>query len=780
MTNRWIWWLALCVGCGGGSGAGNAAPTNTVLEPAIDVTVIVGDSITVRYRDDDPDDEAQTTVLVDRDGDLATTDDQIELAARIDGDGADQEVVWNTTGVVRGIYRVFVRTVDALNDPVVASSTGRIEVTRVPPASIVFPSANARTDAAAITVTGQSLPGADVAAVRVNGVAAASDDGFRTWRAELTLIPGDNTLSLAVESAAGAVDTDFEPISVVRGLSFVGPSDLARDGDRLWILDSQSAMVLELDLATLAISKLAGPDAGSGPILSSPVALATDGARVLVLDNRELISIDVADGTRTRVSGEIAGGEGPAFGVPRALAFRAPPNVFVLDAALFAMFSVDLGTGARAILSDPDTGVGEFVTLPRGASVAASEETVFALSATPATVFEIDVASGDRSILSSDLVGFGPRLGLGADLVADFANARLLVLNSADGSVLEVALDDGDRAELTNGLDPGPSLTTAAALVLDDGRGRVLVADPVRDAIVAVDLITGVRTVLRATDAGSGPAMAGGRVVAVDATGARTFAAGFAATGIVSIAHATGARDALGAAIGVQAVAYDPTRDEIVGGTSAGSIVAVNAATGTTRTVSGPSAGSGPALGSVTAIAIDPAGDRVFVFDEVLDAVVAISLVNGARVIVSDDATGSGPVLRGVFGLALGDGRLLAADDTSDSLLAIDLATGDRTVVSDAASPGAPWSTLRGLALDPDGTRAFVADPAQAAIVAVDLATGTRSILSGFAQGRGTRLSGPEGLAFDGARGLIAAFDVRLGGLVLIDPLSGDRVVASR
>ena len=109
MTNRWIWWLALCVGCGGGSGAGNAAPTNTVLEPAIDVTVIVGDSITIRYRDDDPDDEAQTTVLVDRDGDLATTGDQIELAARIDGDGVDQEVDWNTTGVVRGFYRVFHR-----------------------------------------------------------------------------------------------------------------------------------------------------------------------------------------------------------------------------------------------------------------------------------------------------------------------------------------------------------------------------------------------------------------------------------------------------------------------------------------------------------------------------------------------------------------------------------------------------------------------------------------------------------------------------------------------
>ena len=784
MTNRWLrragCALVALAGCGGGGGPTDEAPTNAVLAPAADVSVIVGAEVAITVRDDDPDDDATTTILVDRDGDLATTADQIVLATRGDRDGLEQELVWDTAGVTPGSYRVFIRTDDGTNAPVVAASAGRIEVRRIAPASIVFPSANARTDSNTITVLGRTRLGAVVTAVRVNGVAATSDDGFTTWRADVALAPGDNALALEVEDGSGAVDDDFAPVPVVRGRSFVGPTDLARDGNRLWILDSQADVVLELDLATLALTQFAGPAAGSGPSLSSPVALATDGTRVLVLDNRELLSIDAATGLRTLVSGEIAGGDGPAFGVPRALAFAGPPDAFVFDAALFALYRVGLGDGARTILSDPDTGDGDLLTQPRGAAITADRQTAFVLSATPATVFAVDTATGDRTILSSDLVGFGPRLGLGADLVADFANARLLVLNSADGAVIEVALDDGDRAKITDRFDAGPTLTTAAALVLDAGRGRILVADPVRDAILAVDLATGVRSVLRATDAGEGPPVSGGRVVAVDGGGARTFVAGLAATGVVTVDHATGARSVRGGATGMQAVAFDAVRGELLGGLAAGAVVAFDPDTGAVRTVSGPGRGSGPDLGSVTAIAVDVNATVAYVFDEVLDAIVAVSLPSGDRSIVSDDDIGTGPGMRAVFGIAIDGDRLLVADDASDSLLAIDLATGDRTVVSDPSSPGEPWATLRGLALDPDGFRVFIADSSSAAILAVDLATGARSVVSGVTRGRGTHLSGPEGLAFDATRGVLTAFDVRLGGLVLIDPQTGDRVVASR
>ncbi len=778
--------IVLIASCGsnGSEPPPNTAPTVVILSPAVNVQVTRGDALAIRFRDNDPDDDATTDVFADRDGDLATTDDQFIVATgRTDANDAESSVSWVTSGIALGSYRIVVRVSDGVNAPTLATAVGLVELVRIPPAFIVFPTANARTDATMITVVGQTRDGADVAAVRVNGQAATSSDGFATWRATVPLTKGPNDLALEVEDAAGGIDREFDALRVNAALSMVGPADVALLGDVLAILDTQSKTLLTLSLGTRALEVAARGDVGSGPPFASPVGLAPDaaGGRVFVLDTRELLSVDLLSGDRTPISGDMAGGLGLPFSVPRVVAYPGVGNnVYVLDAALLTLFGVDLDSGDRVPWSSPDRGAGELVTQPRGAAVTPDETIVYALSASPATVYAIDVATGVRTVVSNDLTGFGPRLGFGEDLCADFAGQRAFVLNTADGSLLEVELGDGDRTEISNRFSEGPSLTTAAGIAFDPSRTQVLVADPVLDAIVAVSVPTGTRTVLVDSGAGSGPLATGANVLALDMTTGETFLTGLSMPGFVAVDRATGARRAAGTETGVQALAFDPEAQRLVGGTSAGSLVALDPNTGERTTLSGPGVGSGPPLGSITAVSLDASAQAAYVFDVVLDAILHIDLVSGDRIIVSSDAIGNGPPLRSVFGLARDATTLYVAEDALDAILAVDLETGVRTMVSDANSPGVALATLRSMVLSTDRQRLFIADQVRGAIVAVTLATGARVDLSGQDIGRGTPLSGPEGLAFDTERGLLATFDVRLGGVVLIDPVTGDRVVQSR
>ena len=110
----------------------NLPPTVTVEAPGSATTVCRGGILEITYTDDDPDDVATTDVFADRDGDLATTNDQVALAAgRPEGDGALQTVMWDTTGVEAGSYEIVVRTDDGTNPEVQAAASGTVDVADV-------------------------------------------------------------------------------------------------------------------------------------------------------------------------------------------------------------------------------------------------------------------------------------------------------------------------------------------------------------------------------------------------------------------------------------------------------------------------------------------------------------------------------------------------------------------------------------------------------------------------------------------------------------------------
>jgi hypothetical protein len=84
-------------------------------------------------------------------------------------------------------------------------------------ATVVFPPASASVDGESVMVRGTAVVDAGtVAAVRVNGVAATSTDGFRTWTAAVPISPGTADLVVETETDGGTVDPRAASVPVRR------------------------------------------------------------------------------------------------------------------------------------------------------------------------------------------------------------------------------------------------------------------------------------------------------------------------------------------------------------------------------------------------------------------------------------------------------------------------------------------------------------------------------------------------------------------------------------
>jgi len=75
-----------------------------------------------------------------------------------------------------------------------------------PTVEIAFPPPNSLTDEDSILVRGTAHDPDGVAEVRVNGMLAATSDGFANWQVRVPLSPGSNTLTVEARDLLGLVD----------------------------------------------------------------------------------------------------------------------------------------------------------------------------------------------------------------------------------------------------------------------------------------------------------------------------------------------------------------------------------------------------------------------------------------------------------------------------------------------------------------------------------------------------------------------------------------------
>lgn len=124
----------------------NDAPTIRVVEPAVDVTVVRGETLAIAWDDVDLDDNAMITAYLDPDS-LALNGDETQIAPVFledpDGPGNDDAVVTIGTNVRPGVYTVLMSITDGRASST-ARSAGRVTVEResgneAPTMTILYP-----------------------------------------------------------------------------------------------------------------------------------------------------------------------------------------------------------------------------------------------------------------------------------------------------------------------------------------------------------------------------------------------------------------------------------------------------------------------------------------------------------------------------------------------------------------------------------------------------------------------------------------------------------------
>lgn len=261
-------------------------------------------------------------------------------------------------------------------------------------------------------------------------------------------------------------------------------------------------------------SSTGGPVVGDGVAFISvtDIATAADGQSLLVVDLglEALIEVDLKTGDRTVIT--------QTFGNPvgTGVDFLNPHGIEIVD---YGIMITDFGLpgivfvsddGARTVFSA--TPVNGFVQL-RDINVLADGDIV-AADFGGEKVFLVDPATGERFLLSGGDQGGGPgfngpvavdELDVDTLAVAEFANPVIFFVDKATG----------DRSPLTGpgttGRGTGPSLGARGFTVDPNDSNRILATDFVLDAVVAVDVSTGDRTIYSSagtdTPRGTGPAL---------------------------------------------------------------------------------------------------------------------------------------------------------------------------------------------------------------------------------------------------------------------------------
>jgi Glucodextranase, domain B len=572
--------------------------------------------------------------------------------------------------------------------------------------SIVFPPPSSLTEAGAITVRGTVRLDAGVAAIRVNGVAAQSADGFHHWQVSVPLQPGSNTLAVESEDADGQLDPAAAQVTVAMSPNpMVKPTAVIVDAprNRALVIDAGSNALLAVDLATGSRAIVYEPPdmdtAGVSAVrphvpplppafpLVDVALLGSEGQRALVVAERTLFSVELASGKDTVISDSEVG-SGPAFMRLVDVALdEERGRALVLDRGLDALLAVDLTTGARTVISDEVTGSGPMLDLVSGLvlDAEAGRALVIPGSIEEDALLAVDLATGARTLISGQDRGTGPALAVTQDLALDATGNRVLITDLIRGLVA-VDLATGDRAILSGAATAGgPGLEEPDGVALDAQQGRALLVDAARDLLVAVDLETGGRTLLSGDTVGTGPELHKPQALALDGEARRV----------------------------------------IIGDLIGYALVAVDLTSGARSMISSYAVGQGPSLGNVQSVALDRAddgsGDRILVTNSYDDVLLAVDPATGARTVISGNGVGSGPALTDPSHLVVDEPGNQAVVVMSAGIMAVSLDTGDRTLL---ASRGGNES-IAWLYMDPPCNHVLMASgsPFDHGLFALDLDT---------------------------------------------------------
>jgi hypothetical protein len=359
------------------------------------------------------------------------------------------------------------------------------------------------------------------------------------------------------------------------------------------------------------------------------------------------------------------------------------------------------------------------------------------------------------------------RIGSTYSVALDVANGRAFVVDASADAVVAVDLATGIRTWFSDTAVPGLRRKEAApiAVVLDAQRNRLLVLDIFDEAIVAIDLTTRQRSVLSGRNTSSANRFQSPTDLALDSARNRVLVTRNLPPGIIAVDLDSGARTVLSDATRpdganlfahTSVMALDPAHEKVlVTDPTTTTIYAVDLITGARTVLSSnriPNAQE--PMSFAAAMAVDVAGNRALV-PQLSGRVLAVDLVSGQRTVFSP-GSGSTQLIHDPSDLAVdaAGSRVIVLDGYKHGLAAINLATGTQTLVSpnNAVSGGVGLSQPSGMVLDLPNSRVLVADEFLRAVVSIGLASSVGTVVVDGASGT-NQFASPWALALDSTGG---------------------------
>lgn len=268
---------------------------------------------------------------------------------------------------------------------------------RAPEATITSPGNGMMASTATLEVMGTARDEDGVASVSVNGVTASSSDQFSQWRAEIPLLEGMNTITVATRDTLGNQNDAAAKVMIERGFLFDKAENIVLDPARrnAILIDETASVLMKIDAESRMRSEFSGPGRGTGPQWNTPAQLLLDDERdrALVFDSglNALLAVNLANGDRHIVASDSVGSGASLAGA--SIFSLDPTHEHIYAISDNQLLKINLSTGNR----DAIPLSGATIESPRSSRVDKPNNRM--LVSAPSNIFAIDLASGQSTPL---------------------------------------------------------------------------------------------------------------------------------------------------------------------------------------------------------------------------------------------------------------------------------------------------------------------------------------------------------------------------------------------
>lgn len=446
-------------------------------------------------------------------------------------------------------------------------------------------------------------------------------------------------------------------------------------------------------------------------------------------------------------------------------------RMLVVDSMLDAIIAVDLDTGARYVLSGPETpdtnnAFADLrgLTVDNGNNRALAVGTVSVGGVSEPAVIAVDLATGARTVLSDNSISSVIDFITPIDIALDPANDRALVLDSGHPAVLSVYLGTGSgfgsRGRFSVNSTPStPTNVYVNPLSIEVFGSRFYVVDAGRSFGVSV-----------------APRVISAPITTPNAREIFSDSSTPAAPPNFTSPAAIGFYDG-------QALVTDASGDGVISALLEPSASRARGYRSWFSSNVWPD--SNNPLAQPMGIEVMEGADLGWVVNQRTDEILQMDLTTGARTVLADNAVPDNEApFDDAVDIVIDRANNQAYVLERNIVRRINLLTGERSILSGGGVPDSVNGLViaQRMVLDSANNRLLVTDssPGTPLVMAVSLDTGARTLFSAPTfRGDGDALMEPRGIAMDRANNRVLVTDDNLDAVYAIDLDSGDRTLVS-